>query len=83
MLVQPNMFANWLAYLVGAYLNKEYDVCIEIFDSMEKSIESKSYDYELKPFEFSEFLLFKIKVLEEKGEVKKAIKYMTKKTIDK
>lgn len=35
MLIQPNMFANWLAYLVGAYLNKEYDVCLEIFDSMD------------------------------------------------
>lgn len=56
---------------------------MEVFNSIEQNIEEDENKKDLKPAELNEIYLFKVKVLETMGEYKKAIKFMTKKSVDK
>ena len=50
---------------------------------METVIQEDDNLKDLKPSELNELYLFKAMVMEKKGDTKKTIKFMTKKTIDK
>jgi predicted Zn-dependent protease len=78
MVLRPNVMQNWITYFVALYLTNNYQTCLEVFDSIQTQVES-SKELQLKPHELSEVYLFKAKVLEEMGEPKQAIKFLTSK----
>lgn len=81
MIGRATLITNWIVYYISLYLAKNYDTALEVFDSIvgmyadDKNI--------LKPHEMSEIYLFKVNILVEMGENKKAIKFITKKTSEK
>ncbi len=75
MIASPIMI-NWISFLFSVYMTKNYNQTLEILDSifdLYEKIEKKV------PFEYSEVILFKANVLENMGEIKKAIKFVEKK----
>jgi peptide alpha-N-acetyltransferase len=81
MIGRAGIITNWIVYYISLYLSKNYETALEVFDSIIGQYgEDKSV---LKPHEISELYLFKVNILIEMGENKKAIKFMTKKTTDK
>lgn len=75
MIASPIMI-NWISFLFSVYMTKNYSQTLEILDSifdLYEKIEKKV------PFEYSEVILFKANVLENMGEIKKAIKFVEKK----
>ena len=83
MMKDPTNITHWITYYVAAYLQGEYETALKLFESIEQNIEEDENKKDLKPAELNEIYLFKVKVLESMGEYKKAIKFMTKKSVDK
>ena len=81
MQVRPSLILNWVVYYIALYLAKNYDTALEVFDSIVQQHEEDSSI--LKPHELSEIYIFKCNILIEMGDIKKAIKFMTKKTTEK
>ena len=81
MIGRATIITNWIVYYISLFLSKNYETALEVFDSI---IGQYSEDKTcLKPHEVSELYLFKVNILIEMGENKKAIKFMTKKTTEK
>mmetsp|Transcript_16311 Transcript_16311/g.25210 ORF Transcript_16311/g.25210 Transcript_16311/m.25210 type:complete len:627 (+) Transcript_16311:395-2275(+) len=80
MVSKSGVMQNWITYLVALYLNKQYDLALEVFGSIENQIETHK-DSQLKPYEISEIYLFKVKIMEAMGDLKGAVKYLTKKKV--
>lgn len=69
---------NWVTYYVALYLTKNYELCLEVFESIVSQCEN-SKEVQLKRHEMSDVYLFKATVLEEMGEFKKGVKFLTNK----
>lgn len=81
MVSRATLITNWIVYYVALYLTKNYDTALEVFDNIIAQVsEDRSL---LKPHEVSELYLFKCNILFEMGDIKKAIKFMVKKTTEK
>lgn len=83
MVKNPTNITHWITYFVASYLQGNYTTALEVFDSIEQLISDDEKKKDLKPSELNEIYLFKVQVLEKMGEFKKAIKFMSKKTVDK
>jgi hypothetical protein len=73
MMIASPIMINWISFLFSVYMTKNYNQTLEILDSifdLYEKIEKKV------PFEYSEVILFKANVLENMGEIKKAIKFV-------
>ena len=81
MIGRASIITNWIVYYISLYLSKNYETALEVFESIIGQYnEDKTI---LKPHEISELYLFKVNILIEMGENKKAVKFMTKKTSEK
>lgn len=58
-----------MQYCVGVYLIKDYDLALEIFDSISAILGDKPLEH-LKSSELNELFLFKALILESKGQYK-------------
>ena len=67
--VEKPILNNWVQYCVGAYLTKDYDLALQVFESIELIIADKPHEH-LKMNEVNELYLFKAKILEDKGNYK-------------
>ncbi len=64
---------------------QDWDTCLNVYDSICAMIEDHKNnkdkkDFHLKPYELCEIQLLRARCLEMKGEPKKAIKFLTKKS---
>ena len=77
MVAKATLHTNWVIYFIGLYLAKNYDTALEVFDNIIQQWQEDNNI--LKLYELNELYLFKCRILQEQGEIKKAIKFMTKK----
>jgi len=65
---------NWISFAIGAHLAKNYQKALVILDEWETSMENPQ-----KPdFENSEFYLYKNMIIEESGDLEKALQHLDK-----
>jgi len=80
MTAAPNNLQYWNGYLIAVYLTGDYDLAEKVLDSVMEIIEELEPDKRPKPFELCELSLFRAHLHEKKGEIKKSIKTMEKKS---
>ena len=84
MILKSDVLQNWVIYMVAEYLCENYAKALDVHKSIEDIIAAnENKEKELKPYELCELNLFKVKLFMVQGKNKEAIKYMTKKSIDK
>lgn len=81
---RPTELVNWTSYMVAVYLTGDYKTALEVFDTIEQTINAiENADKKPKPQEKNEIYLFKAKILEDMGDWKAGIKFLTKKSVEK
>ena len=81
---RPTELVNWTSYMVAVYLTGDYKTALDLFDTIEQTINAiENADKKPKPQEKNEIWLFKAKILEDMGDWKAGIKFLTKKSVEK
>lgn len=82
MVAAPQNIQAWNSYLIGVYFTDNFDLTHEVLDAIFNIHENPDLeeDKKPKPYELCELHLFRAHLHEKKGDVRKAIKYMEKKS---
>ena len=71
--LRPGNRNNWIAFSAGHYLNKNYEVAVQVLTAYESTLEDIPKE---EAYEHSELLMFKCKILEEMGKFEDALKLL-------
>jgi hypothetical protein len=80
MAAAPNNLQYWNAYLIAVYLTGDYELADKVLDSVMEIIDQLDPEKRPKAFEICELSLFRAHLHEKKGEIKKSIKTLEKKS---
>lgn len=80
MLATPQNLQSWNSYLIGTYFSGDYDLAQQVLDSIFQIIDNQEEDKKSKPYELCELHLFRAHLHEMKGEIRKAIRHIEKKS---
>ena len=70
---RPGNRNNWIAFSAGHYLNRNYEVAVQVLTAYEGTLEDIPKE---EAYEHSELLMFKCKILEEMGKCEDALKLL-------
>ncbi|GMH43697.1 hypothetical protein BSKO_11619 [Bryopsis sp. KO-2023] len=71
--LRPGNRNNWIAFAIGHFLNKNYEVAVQVLSAYEGTLEEVSKE---EAYEHSEILLFKATILEDSGKIKESIELL-------
>lgn len=73
--LRPGNRNNWIAFSVGHYLNKNYEVAVQVLTAYEGTLEEIPRE---EAYEHSELLMFKASILEEMGKYEASLELLQK-----
>jgi len=68
--LRPGNRNNWIAFSAGHYLNKNYELAVQVLTAYEGTLEDIPKE---EAYEHSELLMFKCKILEEMEKYEEAL----------
>lgn len=69
--LRPSQHASWIGFAMSYHLLNDFDTAFEIMETFRTSQTVESYDYK-----HSEFLLYQNQVVQESGDLEKALKHL-------
>eukprot|EP00210_Caulerpa_lentillifera_P006675 g6378.t1 len=76
--LRPGNRNNWIGFCAGHYLNQNYEVAVQVLNSYESTLDEIPKE---EAYEHSEFLMFKVKILEDMEKHQEALELLHNSTM--